>query len=61
MTDIVCWEVILAISVGVGYLTGESKFLQIIILESFVPRHLFSVADRGQNRKILKNFTLHGI
>ena len=42
-TDIVCWEVIFAISVGVGYLTGGSKFW-----ESFVPWHLF-LADQGQN------------
>ena len=34
-TDIVCWEVIFAISVGVGYLTGGSKFWRIIILGEF--------------------------
>ena len=51
-TDIVCWEVIFAISVGVGYLTGGSKFLQIIIWGEFCSAASFFCGSRAKFSKI---------
>ena len=54
-TDIVCWEVIFVISVGVGYLTGESKFLRIIILGEFCSAaSFFSCGSRAKSQNSQK-------